>query len=232
MAKPKTLLATGAHFDDCVYGLSGTMIKALRRDYRVVILSIIGDYSNWPPAKDRPRPFVQGAVEICHAYGAEMRFLDFASGNFELNERTKRAVAEVVAEVKPDIAFHLWPDDHHPDHVAAAAICRAAFHLGGRILNRDDFRPPPRVYAYDNGPRHTLGFIPDTFVNVTDEWPDAIEWLGKFGALQAGRPFDPAKGENNQRGKEILAAYRGATCGAKFAEAFWSAQRSPVEILS
>lgn len=231
MPKQKTLLATGAHFDDCVYGLPGTMIKALRMHYRVVILALIGDYENWPPAKGRSARFVKEAVEICHSYGAEMRFLDFASGKFELNEKSKKAVAEVVAEAQPDIAFHLWPEDHHPDHVAAAAICRAAFHLGGRILDRDGFRPPARVYAYDNGPRHTIGFVPDTFVNVTDEWQDAIEWLGKFGALQADRPFDPVKGEANQRGKEVIAAYRGATCGVKLAEAFWGANKRAAEIL-
>ena len=229
--RQQTLLALGAHFDDCVYGIPGIMIQALRKDYRVVILSMIGDYRNWPPAKGRNDAFVAGAKEICMGYGAQMRFLDFASGRFELNEETKRAVAEVLVDVKPDIAFYLWRDDHHPDHVAASAISRAALHLAGRIVDADGYRAP-RSFAYDNGPRHTIGFTPDTFVDVTDEWPDAIEWLGKFAALQRNERFDPAKGpQPNQRGKEILAAYRGAACGVKYAEAVWSDKSHAQELL-
>lgn len=230
MAKPKTLLATGAHFDDCVYGIPGTMIKAIRKHYRVVILALIGDYSNWPPTKGRHEQFTHDCQAICMSYGAEMRFLSYASGRFSMNEQIKREVAQVVADVQPDIAFHLWPDDHHPDHIAASSVCRAALGLAGRIVDVDTYRAP-RTFAYDNGPRHTIGFTPDTFINVTDEWQDAIEWLGKFGALQNNHPYDPKTGEPNQRGKEILAAYRGATAGVKYAEAVWSGVKKIEEIL-
>lgn len=230
MPRQPTLLALGAHFDDCVYGIPGTMIKALRRDYRVVVLSMIGDYSNWPPAKGRHNEFVAGAKEICMAYGAEMRFLDFASGRFSPDERTKAAVAQVVADVKPDIAFYLHPHDHHPDHVAASQISRAALHLAGRIVDADSYRAP-RSFAYDNGPRHTINFTPDTYIDITDELPDALQWLGQFAALQRNQPFDPAVLQPNQRTKEALSAYRGSACGTHHAEALYSGKPHPQDIL-
>lgn len=231
MSRDKTLLALGAHADDCPFGLAGTMVKAVRKGYRVVILNLIGIYRGRCPTDPQNEAFTAQAAEINTRYGAETKFLQFASGQLDLGMETKQAVAEVVVELQPDIAFHLWPDDHHPDHVAAAAICRSAIYLGGRLVGRAGFRGVQQVYAYDNGPRHTIGFTPDTFVDVTEEWPDAIQWVGEVGALYRDAAYDPAQLEPNQRSKEILSAYRGETCGVRYAEAFWSAHPSPAEIL-
>src|SRR5207248_1398951 len=96
----KTLLAIGAHYDDCVFGIPGILLQALRKHYRVVILSIIGDYTNWAPTRGREKKVLEGITEISREHGAEMRFLKYASHRFDVNPETKRAVAEVVAEVR------------------------------------------------------------------------------------------------------------------------------------
>lgn len=227
----KTLLAIGAHYDDCVYGVPGILLKAITKHYRVVILTLIGDYSNWPPTKGREREFVEGTVRICRDYGVEMRYLDFASHQYDVNAETKRKVAEAVSAIKPDIAFHLWEHDHHHDHTVASQLSKIALRHGGRVLNEDRFKTPRAIYQYDNGPGHTIGFEPDTFVDVTDYWPKASEWLGRFMALMENRDYDPDKPHAAVRSKETLARYRGLTCGVQFAEALWAARKRPVEIL-
>ncbi len=226
-----TLLALGAHYDDCVFGIPGILLQAVRKHYRVVVLSLIGDYSNWSPVRGREKAFVEGTVQIGKDFGAEMRYLKYASHRFDVNLASKRAVAEVVAEVQPDIAFQMWPQDSHHDHEVAATLSKIALRHGDRTLERRAFRPPRFIYAYDNGPRHTIGFVPNTFVDVTPEWPRAREWLGRFMALTRNQKYDPKFPDGAVRAKEALAAYRGATCGVRYAEALWAADFHARDIL-
>ena len=58
----KTILGIGAHYDDCVFGISGLLLKALRQHHRVVVLSLIGDYRNWKPVQGRERELVDGSA--------------------------------------------------------------------------------------------------------------------------------------------------------------------------
>ncbi|MSU70803.1 MAG: hypothetical protein EXS43_00460 [Opitutus sp.] len=226
----KTLLAIGAHYDDCVFGIPGILLQAVRKDYRVVILSIIGDYTQWPPAKGRAKELREVSETLAHYHGIEMRFLDYASGRFHLNEETKRDVAKVVADVKPNIAFTLWRDDRHPDHEAASAISRAALSLPSLILG-DATLKAPETFLYDNGPGHTIGFEPNTFVDVSDVWPSAMEWLGRLMEFVNQKPQDPLAPDATQTARTALARYRGASCGAQFAEAYWAMRVRKSQIL-
>jgi LmbE family N-acetylglucosaminyl deacetylase len=228
---PKTLLAIGAHYDDCVFGIPGILLQAVRKEYRVVVLSIIGDYSNWALARGREAELLKTSKELAHFYGVEMRFLNYASGRYTVNEETKTAVAKVVAEVQPDIAFMLWNQDRHPDHDAASAISKIALRQAGTILGQDKVKVPRQIYLYDNGPGHTIGFEPNTFVDVTEVWPSAIEWLGQLMAFVRNKPYNELEPDNAQVAKANLARYRGGSCGVKYAEALWAMNHRPVDIL-
>jgi LmbE family N-acetylglucosaminyl deacetylase len=150
-----------------------------------------------------------------------MRFLNFASHRFDARLENKLTVAKAVAEIRPDVAFTLWKDDHHNDHVVASELSRVAVRNAGQMLDGVDYKPPGRLYFYDNGPRHTIGFTPDTFVDVSDTWAEAQDWLGALMALVRNQPYDRTKPDGAMQAKESLARYRGSMCGARYAEALW-----------
>jgi LmbE family N-acetylglucosaminyl deacetylase len=227
----KTLLAIGAHYDDCVFGVPGLMLQAVAKHYRVVNLSLIGNYENWAPIANRHRELVEGTKELNAQYGVETRFLDFQSHRFDVNDDTKRAVAEAVVDIHPDIAVMLWRHDHHDDHVVASQLSGIALRQAPAFVPGTKYRPPRQIYLYDNGPRHTIDFVPDVFVDVSDVWPRAIEWLGKLMALVRNKPYAPGELDGAQQTKEAIALYRGKTCGVKYAEALKAMNAEPREIL-
>ena len=228
---PKTLLAIGAHYDDCVFGIPGILLQAVRKHYRVVTLSLIGDYSNWAPMKGRDQELVPGATRLAKARGVEAVFLPFASHRFDDTMANRRVVAKAVADIQPDIAFMLWKEDNHNDHMMASALSRAALRHANQILDNVTYKPPGAIYSYDNGPRHTVGFEPNVYVDVADVWTEANDWLGELMALVRNAPYNRAQQDSSQRAKETLARYRGAACGARFAEAVWTGLARPQEIL-
>jgi LmbE family N-acetylglucosaminyl deacetylase len=227
----KTLLCIGAHYDDCVFGVPGIMLQAVAKHYRVVNLSLIGDYSGWPPIGDRHAKLVEGTTEINRLFGVESRFLKFRSHRFDVDDASKRAVAEAIADLRPDTALILWRHDHHDDHVVASQLAGIALRNCSALVDAPNYRPPRRIYLFDNGPRHTIGFEPDTYVDVSDEWPRAIEWLGRLMALVRNEAYDPAKLDGAQETKQAIAAYRGKACGVKYAEALKSMVPEPRDVL-
>lgn len=227
----KTLLAIGAHYDDCPFGIPGILLEAVEKNYRVVILNLIGEYSNWAPVKGREAELRANSIRLGSERNIEVRFLNYASMRFEVNDKTKREVAEVVAELQPDLAFMLWRRDRHPDHEVTSLISEAALRQPNAILSRPEARAVRRIYYYDNGPGHTVEFDPDNYIDVTGRWSASMQWLGETMAFVSKQKYDPAKPDSTLSIKEKLASYRGMACGVKYAEAVRSYGSYPVNIL-
>ena len=222
------LLGIGAHYDDCIFGIPGILLRAVALGHEVTILSVIGDYRNWAPVgEERQDVMLEGTTRLFEEKGMALRFLNYRSMDIEVNEASKKAVAEVVAEVEPDVGFLLWSRDSHPDHEAVSELSKVAFNWAGTVLGESSrVKRPRQLYYYDNGPRHTFDFEPDTFVDIGDHWAGAVDWLGSVMAFVLGAGREAGAIES----KETLAAYRGKACGVQFAEALKSFVSYPVDI--
>ena len=223
------IMGIGAHYDDCIFGIPGILLRAVDQGHEVTCLSVIGNYKNWSPVgSDRHENMITETKRLFADKGITLKFLNHQSMNIELNDASKKAVAEAVAQVEPDIGFLLWPQDSHPDHEVVSELSKIAFNWAGTVLGESKSVPrPKRLYYYDNGPRHTLGFEPDTFVDMGDYATKAMDWLAAVMTFVLG----PQASDGIVDAKKALTAYRGKSCGVQYAEALKSFQNYPIEIL-
>lgn len=138
----------GAHPDDVEIGMGATVAGLGRRGARVALVDL---------TDGEPTPF--GTVELrateasraARTLGVDKRIL--LSGVNRFLEDTPDARAELAAvlrRLRPQAMFIPFPEDAHPDHVAAHTLC-----LGARFtakLSKTDIPGEPyyvpRVYRY------------------------------------------------------------------------------------
>jgi LmbE family N-acetylglucosaminyl deacetylase len=158
-AKRESVLVVSAHPDDSI-AMAGTMFlmkdkfdihiadltKGQARD-----LSTLGH--DGPQAERRVKEEEAAAALV----GAKVHWLGFQDGRLYATPEACRAVADLVAAVKPRAIFSMWPIDRHQDHSMAGTIT-----LKGAMLAKfkGEFYYYEEVYG-------SKGFVPMHFVDVS-----------------------------------------------------------------
>jgi bacillithiol biosynthesis deacetylase BshB1 len=138
----------GAHPDDVEIGMGATAAGMARRGLDVVVCDLTDGEPT--PAGD-PETRAREARTAADALGVEKRLL-LPLRNRELldDAASRRIVAEVIREHRPEIVFCPYPEDAHPDHAACASIVEAARFWAK--FTKTDMRGEPhyaaRLYRY------------------------------------------------------------------------------------
>jgi len=196
-ASPRKVLVVGAHPDDIEVAAGATLAKMHDAGYSIYGLVLTrGEKSN----KGRSKPAGRGTGE--NFLGLEvLRQLEFPDTFLkEAVEPVSQAIAEMIAEVKPELIFTHSAHDLHPDHQAVhAATLRA-----GREQNA--------ILCYET-PSATQEFLPVLYVNVNDYVDIKIEAIRSHW----GQRMKPYMHPEQVRGR---LAYRGSQAQTEYAEGF------------
>ena len=177
-----TLLAVFAHPDDEL-GVAGTLLAHRARGDRVVILYLTrgeatGAFGDLPEDEVVRRRVAQ-AEGAARLLDVEHRFLDFTDCGLAATPDAARAVARVLAELRPD-GLVTWGDAwvkgmRHPDHQATGKIARDAITYA-RISGLTRPLPPHRAFC----PVFTIRGVHSSLPSVT---VDVARWLPRILAL-------------------------------------------------
>jgi LmbE family N-acetylglucosaminyl deacetylase len=189
----------GAHCDDLVIGVGGTLLTLCRSrpGLRVDALVLSGG------GTAREAEEHAALAELCPGASLEVTVLDLTDGQFPAQwEWAKAAVESLRARTNPDLVFAPHVHDAHQDHRTLAELVPTAFRdhqiLRYEIVKWDGDLGAPTVYQPlpDGAAEAKVNALLRHYATQRDrDWFDAETFLG-------------------------LARVRGVQCRARYAEAF------------
>ncbi len=180
-AQSRTILAIGAHAADMDLTAGALLAHQKKLGDRVVMLHLtLGEGGNPKmPAKQYAAQKRREAEAAAAALGAEVIFGPYADALLPNNEESRKYVAGVIRQVKPDYVITHWKNSIHKDHAATHAIVVDAVLLAAVESFQSELSPHRRVRGvyYAGNWEDAEGFRPYLYVDVSDafdQWKKAI----------------------------------------------------------
>lgn len=142
------VVCVGAHPDDVEIGMGATVAGMVRDGLSVVIVDLTDGEPTPAGSRETRLAEAEHAARVLGVAGR--RTLDLPNRSLSDTPEARAALAEVLRELRPQVVFGPYPQDAHPDHIAAASIVQAARFWGK--LHKTEMRGEPhytaRLYRY------------------------------------------------------------------------------------
>jgi len=215
--KDANVLVVAPHCDDEVLGVGGTMARWAGEGAHVTVAILTRGF----PPDTTEEEIALERLEISRAHAIlgvyETVHLEFPAARLdEVPHRAlNAALLGLYQRLKPEYVFVPFVGDVHLDHQrafeSALVMCRPN---GGHV--------PRSVLAYEtvsetnwNAPLVTPGFIPNTFVDITDHLETKLKAFAAYESQVRSYPH-----ERSLEALRALAVVRGSTVHLRAAEAF------------
>ena len=223
MDAPLDILAFAPHPDDAEIGCAGSLILAAMRGWRVAVADLTaGEGSTRGTLERRAQETAAASAHL----GLCARFaLGLPDMGLAVTPEQRLPLINLIRATRPRIVLAPYPEDRHPDHVAAGRLVPDACHLAG-VAKAGEGPPhrPERLYYYM---LYTLRqpFTPSFVIDISTVWER------RLAALQAYRSqFNIEGGGLNtvllrpefERFLTVKAAWFGAMIGVAYGEPFYT----------
>jgi bacillithiol biosynthesis deacetylase BshB1 len=158
------VVAFGPHPDDIELIMGGTLLKLSSLGYRTAIVDLTAGEMGTRGSRERRRAEADEAARLLKV--STRKNLDLGDGRLSVDEKSKKAVVEVIRELTPRLVFTNYWESSHPDHSAAGPLVADAAYLAGLARFEAEGEPhrPNRVIYYL--PPHWVA--PTFIVDVSD----------------------------------------------------------------
>ena len=172
------VVCIGAHPDDVEIGMGGTIASMVASGLKVAIADIT---DGEPTPKGSPEIRAAESAKAAEILGVERITLGQPNRYLFDTLEARTELAEVLRDLTPRTLFIPYPEDAHPDHVAASQIASAARFYAKltKTEMRGEPHYPARVYQY-MAVHLRLVREPSFVVDISDHLPKKIEALSAY----------------------------------------------------
>lgn len=229
------VLAVHAHPDDIETLAAGTLALLAKAGHEIAIATLTaGDCGSVTAGPEETAVLRRAeAAEAATMIGAAYCCADFPDLGLFNDDRTRRAVTELIRSLAPQLVITAAPADYHPDHEATSALvrdaCFAASVVNYSAGSSDPLDAIPHLYFTDpiaGRDRDGRKVIPDFAVDITTTFDTKRRML----AAHESQLSWLAKQHNLADPTQAMTAWssrRGADFGVEVAEGFRQYRNEP-----
>jgi len=220
---PLTLLAIGAHPDDCDLGAGGLAALYARAGHRVHFVAVTnGDAGHHEmggaPLARRRRAEAEAAAAVI---GIAYTVLDNHDGELEPSLPNRRALIRLIREIRPNLILTHRPNDYHPDHRYTSLLVQDAAYMvtvPGIVATPHLAANPVILYMSDSFQR-PYPFAPDVVVSIDDVVGAKVDMLHQHTSqMYEWLPYNTGRARDVPAGDEERRAWLRARYAPRFAE--------------
>ena len=117
------ILCIGAHPDDVEIGMGGTVCSLVAQKHEVRLLDLT---DGEPTPHGSPEIRARESQEAARILGAPRKTMDMPNRYLMDTVENRKKIAAEIRTARPEILFAPYPQDGHPDHIAAGQLVEAA----------------------------------------------------------------------------------------------------------
>lgn len=194
MTKKIHLMLVGAHCGDVELQAGAIAHKYAKAGHEVTLLHLTAGEKGTPAGlsvEEYREQKIKEAEKAASILGAKSITLDYKDAELKDDDETISRVATLFRRLKPNVVITHWENSMHPDHALCPKIVQAAW-LKGALpgFDLDGLAPHSltRMFHSENW-EDMEGYIPDIYVDVTDEFDTYLEALSQYWFVMNSKDF-------------------------------------------
>lgn len=194
MEQGRRLLVVSAHSGDFVWRCSGSIAAFTKRGGSAQVIALSygerGESGELWKQKDQTVENVKKirhaeALEAAGIIGASFTAMDLGDYPLEIGAEAMGKLTEIIRDHAPDvIAAHADRDPFNPDHGVASAAAQRARMLAtaSNVASAFKIIRPPQLFLFEPHQTELCGYVPTTFVDITDVFDLKVKAMEALGA--------------------------------------------------
>lgn len=187
-------MVVGAHCGDAEIQAGAIAHKYAKAGHEVTFLHLTAGEKGTPAGitvEEYREQKIREAEKAAAILGAKSITLDYKDAELTDDDETISHVALLFRKLKPNVVITHWENSMHPDHALCPKIVQAAWlkaALPGFALEGLPPHSLTRMFHSENW-EDMEGYLPDIFVDVTDEFDTYLEALSQYWFIMNSTSF-------------------------------------------